>query len=106
MKVGSLTLATLLSLSTAARAEPAPLGVTYSGWRGGFVDHAARLATFAKLGFPLVSFVPSFSYVARNRIALASGPSGDELGQAIEAALRAGFLVVVKPHLNPPAFQP
>jgi hypothetical protein len=58
------------------------------------------------VGFPLISFVPSFSYVARNRIDLASGPGSDELGQAVEAALRAGFQVVVKPHLNPPAFQP
>jgi hypothetical protein len=106
MKLRALTLAILLSLASAARAAVAPLGVTYSGWRGGFADHTARLATFAKLGFPLISFVPSFSYVARNRVDLTSGPGSAELGQAIEAALRAGFLVVVKPHLNPPAFQP
>lgn len=107
MKLVAVTVATLLSLSSTARAEaPAPLGVTYSGWRGGFADHAQKLATFAKIGFPLVSFVPSYSYVARNRIDLASGPTSAELGQAIEAALRAGFTVILKPHLNPPAFQP
>jgi len=85
---------------------PAPLGVTYSGWRGGFTGHAEKLATFKKLGFPLISFVPSFSYVGLNRIDLASGPTPEELGGAVEAALREGFQVVVKPHLNPPAFQP
>jgi hypothetical protein len=96
----------LLSGSALAAPLPAPLGVTYSGWRGGFTDHAVRLATFKKLGFPLVSFVPSYSYVGLNEIDLASGPSAEELGAAVEAALREGFQVVVKPHLNPPAFQP
>jgi hypothetical protein len=106
MKFVAVTLATWLSLVSLARAEPAPLGVTYSGWRGGFVDHDAQLAKFAKLGFTLISFVPSYAYIARNRIDLASAPGSDELGPAIEAALRAGFTVIVKPHLNPPAFQP
>jgi len=96
----------LMSAKAPAAPRPAPLGVTYSGWRGGFADHATRLAKFRKLGFPLVSFVPSYSYVGLNKIDLASGPTPDELGAAVEAALRAGFLVVVKPHLNPPAFQP
>jgi hypothetical protein len=108
------TLAVALALAASASppsaapptARPAPLGVTYSGWRGGFTDHDARLATFKKLGFPLVSFVPSYSYVDLNKIDLASGPSSDELGSAIDAALTAGFAVIVKPHLNPPAFQP
>jgi hypothetical protein len=96
----------LLSASASAAPLPAPLGVTYSGWRGGFTGHAQKLATFKKLGFPLVSFVPSYSYVGLNKIDLASGPPPEELGAAIETALRDGFQVVVKPHLNPPAFQP
>jgi hypothetical protein len=107
----AIALAVLLSApelraQPAGPARPAPLGVTYSGWRGGFTGHAAKLATFKKLGFPMVSFVPSYSYVGLNKIDLASGPGPDELGAAVEAALRQGFQVVIKPHLNPPAFQP
>src|SRR5438105_10971901 len=85
---------------------PAPLGVTYSGWRGGFADAAHRLDAFRRLGFPLVSFVPAYSYVARNKVDLASAPSADELGRAIERALALEMMVVVKPHLDPPAYQP
>lgn len=97
---------TLISAPASAAPRPAPLGVTYSGWRGGFTAPGAKLATYKKLGFPLVSFAPSYSYVGLNKIDLASGPTADELGAAVEAALREGFQVVVKPHLNPPAFQP
>jgi hypothetical protein len=105
--IRALALALVLLPAAAYPATvPAPLGVTYSGWRGGFTGHAEKLATFKKLGFPLVSFVPSYSYVGLNEIDLASGPTADELGAAVEAALREGFQVVVKPHLNPPAFQP
>jgi hypothetical protein len=98
----------LALFAAAGEPRPAPLGVTYSGWRGGFAEaqHQAKLATFKKVGFRLVSFVPSYSYVDLNKIDLASGPTPDELGGAVEAALRAGLMVVVKPHLNPPAFQP
>jgi hypothetical protein len=96
----------LFSPPAPAQPKPAPLGVTYSGWRGGFTGHEAKLATFKKLGFPMVSFVPSYSYVGLNKIDLGSGPTAAELGAAVEAALRGGFQVVVKPHLNPPAFQP
>jgi hypothetical protein len=105
--IRTLALALVLLAAPAQAAPlPAPLGVSYSGWRGGFSGHATRLATFKKLGFPLISFVPSFSYVGLNRIDLGSGPTPEELGAAVEAALREGFQVVVKPHLNPPAFQP
>lgn len=102
--LGALLLSPAAPAQTAAK--PAPLGVTYSGWRGSFTNHAAKLATFKKLGFPMVSFVPSYSYVGLNKIDLASGPTAAELGAAVEAALRGGFLVVIKPHLNPPAYQP
>jgi hypothetical protein len=83
-----------------------PLGVTYSGWRGGFADVARRLETFRAVGFPLISFVPAYAYVDLDRIDLASGPSWQELGAAVEAALRGGFQVVIKPHLDPAVFQP
>jgi hypothetical protein len=44
--------------------------------------------------------------VARNKIDRSSGPSSDELGAAVEAALRGGRAVVIKPHLEPPLNQP
>jgi hypothetical protein len=108
----------LSALSLAALAFPAapgaaqadhllaPLGVTYSGWRGGFVDAGRRLDKYAAVGFRLVSFVPAYAYVDLDRIDLASGPSWQELGGAIETAVRAGFAVVLKPHLDPAVFRP
>jgi hypothetical protein len=83
-----------------------PLGVTYSGWRGGFAQAPARLQRYTTLGFPMVSFVPAYTYVDLDRIDLTSGPTWQELGAAVEAALRARLLVVIKPHLDPAAFQP
>ena len=83
-----------------------PLGVTYSGWRGGFADAAARLEKFRAAGFPLVSFVPAYAYVGRNRIDLPSGPPEEELAAAIELAFRAGLTVVLKPHLEPLQLRP
>jgi hypothetical protein len=87
-------------------AAPVPLGVSYSGWRGGFEEAARRLETFRSVGFPLVTFIPAYAYIGRNRIDLDSGPTGDELGRAVEMALRAGQSVVVKPHLEPLLYRP
>ena len=53
-----------------------------------------------------MSFVPTYAYVGLDKIDLAAGPDATELGAAVEAALRAGFTVVIKPHLDPPAYQP
>jgi hypothetical protein len=94
---------------TAAAAEmpaPAPLGITYAGWRGDFRAAGKRLDTFKAIGFQIVSFVPTYAYVGLDKIDLAAGPEAAELGAAVEAALRAGFTVVIKPHLDPPAYQP
>jgi hypothetical protein len=101
----------VMMMAGAARAQTVeplrvPLGVTYSGWRGGFADAPRRLALFKSLGFPLVSFVPAYAYVDLDKIDLASAPTWEELGSAIEAALRAGFQVVLKPHLDPAVYQP
>jgi hypothetical protein len=85
---------------------PAPLGVSYGGWKGQYADAAKRIATFKDLGFRVVSFIPTYAYVARNKIDLGSGPDSTELSQAIEIALRSGLAVVVKPHLDPPAYGP
>ncbi|MES1171612.1 MAG: hypothetical protein ABUL77_00105 [Bacteroidota bacterium] len=84
----------------------APLGVSYGGWKGQFNDAAGRLAKFKDIGFRVVSFVPTYAYEGLDKINVASGPDPVELGRAVEAALRAGFSVVVKPHLDPPAYGP
>jgi hypothetical protein len=106
-------LSLLLLLAAPVRAEEAtpprllvPLGVTYSGWKGGFADAPRRLEGFMKLGFTMVSFVPAYAYVDLDRVDLGSGPSWDELAAAVEAALKAKLEVVIKPHLDPPEYQP
>ena len=85
---------------------PAPLGITYAGWKGDYRAAAKRLETIKAIGFQIVSFVPTYAYVGLDKIDLAAGPDAAELGAAVEAALRAGFSVVIKPHLDPPAYQP
>ena len=78
-----------------------PLGVTYSAWRGGFAQAEQRLLVFKNTGFRLVSLVPAYPYVGLNDVDLNAGPSPEELGAAVEAALRMGLQVVIKPHLEP-----
>jgi hypothetical protein len=92
--------------SSAAKRRPAQLGVSYGGWKGQYSDAAKRVAQFKEIGFQVVSFVPTYGYVGRNKIDLASGPDPSELGEAVEIALRSGLGVVVKPHLDPPAYGP
>ena len=99
----------LLSARAAALAAaeaPAPLGITWAGWKGDYRAAAKKLETFKSIGFQIVSFVPTYAYVGLDKIDLAAGPDATELGAAVEAALRAGFSVVIKPHLDPPAYQP
>jgi hypothetical protein len=84
----------------------ASLGVSYWGWRGDFRTAPQKLTMLRALGFRLVSFVPTYAYADLDKIDLASGPDAGELGQAVEEALRAGFAVIVKPHLDPPAYGP
>jgi hypothetical protein len=98
----------LLVPASAARAAdaPAPLGITWAGWKGDYRGSAKKLETFKAIGFPIVSFVPTYAYVGLDKIDTAAGPDAAELGAAVEGALRAGFTVVVKPHLDPPAYQP
>src|SRR5688572_13955918 len=101
---------TLLALSLAASAPaaaaPLPIGVSYSGWKGSFADAAARLQTFKSVGFPLVTLVPAYAYVGRNRIDLTSGPPVDELARTIASAQRLGLQVILKPHLEPLVLKP
>jgi hypothetical protein len=106
------SLVVFFSFSAAAGAIPdtapamAPLGITYAGWKGDYRAAAKRLETFKAIGFQIVSFVPTYAYVGLDKIDLAAGPDAAELGAAVEGALRAGFSVVIKPHLDPPAYQP
>jgi hypothetical protein len=85
---------------------PGTLGVTYAGWRGEFGGAVRRVATFKEVGFRSVSFVPTYAYDGLDNIDLGSGPAPAELRLAIEAAERAGLRVVIKPHLDPRAYQP
>jgi hypothetical protein len=84
----------------------APLGITYAGWKGDFRAAPKRLDAIKAIGFQIVSFVPTYAYVGLDKIDLGAGPDAAELGAAVEAALRAGFTVVIKPHLDPPAYEP
>jgi len=95
-----------VSSAASAAPVPAPLGVTYAGWKGDYRAAAKRLDTFKAIGFQIVSFVPTYAYVGLDKIDLGTGPDADELGAAVETALRGGFSVVIKPHLDPPAYQP
>jgi hypothetical protein len=84
----------------------APLGVSYSGWKGGFQDAPTRLQTFREVGFAIVTFIPAYAYVGRNRVDLTSGPTPDEIATAVELALRGRWQVVIKPHLEPALYRP
>jgi hypothetical protein len=64
------------------------------------------LARFKEIGFRVVSLVPTFAYEGLNRIDLGSGPDPAEVAGTVEAATRAGFAVVIKPHLDPPLYRP
>src|SRR5215468_6152037 len=88
---GSAQQAALRPRVAVAAPAPAPLGVTYGGWRGEFRQAPARLAAFKEIGFRVVSFVPTYAYEGLDKIDLASGPDAAELGAAVQAALRAGL---------------
>jgi hypothetical protein len=92
--------------TSSAQATPAPLGVTYAGWRGEYSNANRRLATFKEIGFQIVSFVPLYGYTGLNRIDRTTGPDAAELAKAVEAATRTGLAVVLKPHLDPLIYSP
>src|SRR2546428_753639 len=62
---------------------PAPLGITYAGWKGDYRAANKRLETFKAIGFQIVSFVPTYAYVNLDKIDLAAGPDAAELGAAV-----------------------
>ncbi|HEY0709840.1 MAG TPA: hypothetical protein VGG33_23705, partial [Polyangia bacterium] len=104
--VCALALALMAAPASARAAAGLPIGVSYSGWRGGFADAEQRVATFTSVGFALITFVPAYAYVGRNRVDLTAGPTSDELAAAVTVALRAGRQVVIKPHLEPLVHRP
>jgi hypothetical protein len=92
------------SSSSSSSSPSAPLGVSYGGWKGDYTYASRQLARFKEIGFPIVSFVPTYGYVGLDKIDLAAGPTPAELTKAVELALRDGFSVVIKPHLDPPIY--
>ncbi|MGA7740293.1 MAG: hypothetical protein ABSF35_07680 [Polyangia bacterium] len=100
----TISLATIAA--SRAQATPAPLGVTYAGWRGEFGNAERKLATFKEIGFRIVSFVPAYAYAGLNKIDLDTGPDAVELAKAVESATRMGLAVVLKPHLDPLLYRP
>ena len=111
MKLSSLffALATIFLgtiVESPAQATPAPLGVTYAGWRGEYSNADGKLAKFKEIGFRIVSFVPLYGYTGLNKIDRTTGPDATELARAIETATRMGLAVVLKPHLDPLIYSP
>ena len=85
---------------------PALLGITYAGWKGDY--RTAREAPRDHQGDRVPDRVIRADVCVRRprQDRSSAGPDAAELGAAVEAALRAGFSVVIKPHLDPPAYQP
>jgi hypothetical protein len=104
--IAPLVLLLAQSAPPAPASSAAPLGVTYAGWRGELAHPDRKLAAFKEIGFRIVSFVPTYGYAGLDKIDLSTGPDAAELAGAIEAAARAGFGVVVKPHLDPLLYSP
>jgi len=85
---------------------PAPLGASYPCNSGDLTDPAPRLDAMKKAGFTFVSFIPNYTYPHLNTIDFSQAPSTGELSGAVEAAMRRGLGVVLKPHLEPAMYQP
>jgi hypothetical protein len=105
MRAALLGAALALAALPASAARP-PLGASYPGSKGGFSGAAARLADLKALGFRQVSLVPAYPYAGLNKIDFSKGPDSDELENAAALALSSGFILVLKPHLDPPAYFP
>ena len=104
--VALLVTISLLRAPPSSAAAAAPLGVTYAAWKGEYAGAARRLATFKEIGFQIVSLVPTYAYAGLNKVDAGTGPDAAELARAVEAAERAGFRVVIKPHLDPLLYSP
>jgi hypothetical protein len=82
------------------------VGVSWAAFQPEDYAHPERhLDTVRRLGFEVVTLVPTYTYAGLNHIEHRSAPSFDALSDAIAAALTLGLRVVVKPHLDPPMYQ-
>jgi hypothetical protein len=107
MVIKSFFAVLLLCSSPCFAAQPAaPLGASYPCYKGQLADAQARLGGMKTAGFGSVSFVPVYAYEGLNRVDFSQSPDEAELGTAVEAALRFGLAVVLKPHLDPKMYQP
>lgn len=53
---------------------------------------------------PQLSLVPTWPYVGLNKIDFTWGPQGSNLADTIGTAFKLNMTVVLKPHLDPPAY--
>jgi hypothetical protein len=97
-------LALVLAAAPAAAAERPLLGAMIYGGGSGMAAAPARLEILKKEGFRLVSLVPSWGYADLNRVDFTMGPRWEDVDATLAAALDAGFMVVLKPHLDPPVY--
>ncbi|MFI5360614.1 MAG: hypothetical protein ACHQ49_01490 [Elusimicrobiota bacterium] len=107
MRRALLAVLLLAAAAASARADGRPLlGTSYPGSKGGFAGAAVFLEELKTLGFRQVSLVPTYPYSGLNRVDFPKGPDEDELTNAAALALSSGFTLVLKPHLDPPAYFP
>jgi hypothetical protein len=103
----ALSLVLLLAASAAAAADVRPLlGASFPGAKGGYADAHVRIEELKSIGFRQVALVPTYPYAGLDRIDFSKGPDEDEVADAAALALGAGFTVILKPHLDPPAYFP
>jgi len=92
------------ALPAAARV-PAPLGASFPCSKGDLAEAGKRLDAIKAAGFDFVSFIPNYTYAHLNTLDFSQAPESDELSKAVEAAIRKGLGVVLKPHLEPALYQ-
>lgn len=83
------------------------LGVSWPAFRADdYANPKAHLGRVHRAGFRLVTLVPTYGYTGLNEIDHHAAPSFEDQAHAIATALETGLAVVVKPHLDPPVYQP
>ncbi|MFW6086560.1 MAG: hypothetical protein ACODAG_05090 [Myxococcota bacterium] len=97
--------------SAETRTEGAPsgprLGVSWPAFHAGDYTHPKQhLERLHRVGFRVVTLVPTYGYVGLNDVDHRNAPSFEDQANAIATALEMGLKVVVKPHLDPPLYQP
>lgn len=83
------------------------LGVSWPAFSpGGYEGAEAHAERLHQLGFELVCLVPTYTYPGLDRIDFSTAPTFQGLEKAVEGLKKRGFQVVLKPHLDPPKYQP